>query len=162
MKKSIKKTWRSLKKPLNSFSQAKPLPLPCHLILFDGYCNLCHSMVRFVLKKDKKRIFVFAPLQGPTSKKVFKDFPKLYTQLDSFILLENYQTEDPLVWMKAKGVLRVSGLLGGWYHLFSWMAYLPGFLVNPFYNFVAKRRFRLFGTSSSLLPDPKYKKRFLE
>ncbi len=162
MKKSIKRTWRGFKKRLKNFSQARPLPPPKHLILYDGYCKLCHSMVRRVLKKDKKRIFVFAPLQGPTAKKVFETVPKLFAQLDSLILLENYQTQNPLVWMQAKGVLRVTGLLGGWYHLFSWMAYFPGLLINPFYTFVAKRRFRLFGTTSCLLPDPKYKKRFLE
>ena len=133
-----------------------------HLILYDGYCGLCHSMVRCILKRDKKQVFVFAPLQGATASEVFEILPNLYSQLDSIILFENYQTEHQKVWIKAKASMRISGLLGGWYHLFSWMAYLPSFLVNPIYSFIAKRRFHAFGTTSSLLPDPAHKNRFLE
>lgn len=133
-----------------------------HLILYDGYCALCHSMVRSILKRDKKQLFAFAPLQGQTARRVFKSLPKLYSQLDSVILIEYYQTEHQKVWIKAKASLRICALLGGWLHLLGWMAHLPSFLVNPFYSLFAKRRFQLFGTKSSLLPDPSHKDRFLE
>lgn len=162
MKKSIRKIWRGFKKRLKAFKQARPLPTPKHLILYDGYCNLCHSLVVCILNKDKKGVFFFAPLQGTTAKMVFQTLPSLYVQLDSLILVENYQTHVQKVWIKGKAVLRISGLLGGWYLTFSWMALLPGFVVNPFYMVIAKRRFRLFGTTSSLFPDTEVKKRFLE
>ena len=37
------------------------------LVFFDGVCNLCVFFVHFVLKRDKKGIFRFAPLQGETA-----------------------------------------------------------------------------------------------
>ena len=37
------------------------------LVFFDGVCNLCGFFVHFILKRDKKEIFRFAPLQGETA-----------------------------------------------------------------------------------------------
>ncbi len=34
-----------------------------NVILYDGVCNLCWFWVQFILKRDKKHIFYFVPLQ---------------------------------------------------------------------------------------------------
>src|SRR5262249_34253003 len=34
------------------------------LVFIDGYCGLCHRLVRFVLGEDRERLFVFTALQG--------------------------------------------------------------------------------------------------
>ena len=36
------------------------------ILLFDGVCNLCNGAVRFVIKRDTKGTFMFAPLQSET------------------------------------------------------------------------------------------------
>ena len=41
-----------------NFLQEKPV------ILFDGVCNLCNGAVNFVIRRDKKKKFMFAALQS--------------------------------------------------------------------------------------------------
>ena len=38
------------------------------IIFFDGVCHMCNSAVDFFMKADKKRLFLFAPLQGETAR----------------------------------------------------------------------------------------------
>jgi predicted DCC family thiol-disulfide oxidoreductase YuxK len=40
---------------------ARPTPV----ILFDGVCNLCNALVRFVIRHDPSGIFRFAAQQSP-------------------------------------------------------------------------------------------------
>ena len=39
------------------------------IIFYDGDCALCHRMVQFILARDSKFLFSFAPLQGETAAK---------------------------------------------------------------------------------------------
>ena len=41
------------------------------LILFDGVCNLCNTSVLYVIKRDKKNVFMFAPLHSDIGKHAF-------------------------------------------------------------------------------------------
>ncbi|MCH5375306.1 MAG: DUF393 domain-containing protein, partial [Planctomycetes bacterium] len=38
-----------------------------NILYFDGVCGLCNHSVDFVLKRDRTRRFLFAPLQGETA-----------------------------------------------------------------------------------------------
>jgi predicted DCC family thiol-disulfide oxidoreductase YuxK len=38
------------------------------IVLFDGYCNFCNSSISFLLKIDKKRVFLFASSQSEAGK----------------------------------------------------------------------------------------------
>ncbi len=40
-----------------------------HFLLFDGECNLCNSVMQFVIKRDKKAKVKFASLQSDAGKK---------------------------------------------------------------------------------------------
>ena len=40
------------------------------IILFDGVCNFCNSTVNFILKRDKDKVFHFAPLQSEKGKEL--------------------------------------------------------------------------------------------
>ena len=41
-----------------------------NLIFFDGVCELCNSSIDFILKRDKKKLLIFASLQTEEDKKV--------------------------------------------------------------------------------------------
>lgn len=51
-------------------SQMQPMPTRSYeqpdLIFYDGECGVCHRFVQFVVARDKKQRFQFAPLQGKT------------------------------------------------------------------------------------------------
>ena len=37
------------------------------IIFFDGVCGMCNAFVNLMLRVDRKRMFLFAPLQGSTA-----------------------------------------------------------------------------------------------
>lgn len=96
-----------------------------HLVLFDGPCPLCHKAVHAIAKRDKKKQFAFASLQGETAKKF--DLPPI----DSVILVENFQT-NPQIYVEGKAVARIAKHLGRFLYLPNWL-----------YRFIAKHRFKV-------------------
>jgi predicted DCC family thiol-disulfide oxidoreductase YuxK len=38
-----------------------------HIIFFDGVCSLCNAFIDFLIKRDKKSVLRYAPLQGRTA-----------------------------------------------------------------------------------------------
>lgn len=132
-----------------------------HLIFFDGECGLCDQVVQLVLKIDKQGLFLFAPLQGETAKRELKSLPAEYKQLDSLILIENYNTPKQKFYVLGQGAFRICWLLAGKWALLGWISFLPPFLYNWGYRLVARNRHRLFDKDVCQLPDPTARKRFL-
>jgi predicted DCC family thiol-disulfide oxidoreductase YuxK len=131
-----------------------------HLVFYDGHCGLCDRVVQFLLKVDKDKQFVFAPLQGETAKILLLALPSSYKSEDSLILMENYNSSNPQFYVLGKGALRVCWLLGGPWALIGVLNFLPSFLYNWIYRIVARNRHKLF-KSVCVLPDPSLKDRFL-
>lgn len=132
-----------------------------HLVFFDGKCGFCDRSVQFLLKTDKDKQFVFAPLQGKIAKGMLKDLPEEDRNEDTIILVENYQSASPKFTILGQAILRICWLLGGAWTLIGWLSFLPPFLYNWGYRLVAKNRKKLFcnisPTSPKIAPD-----RFLE
>ena len=40
------------------------------LVLFDGQCNLCNASVQFILRRDKRELFMFSSLQSDAAKEI--------------------------------------------------------------------------------------------
>lgn len=128
-------------------------------MFYDGTCGFCDHTVQFLIKADKKRDFAFAPLQGETAKTLLKDLPDEMKQVDSLILIEDYQ-KNPRFWVLGKGAFRIAWLLGGMWALIGWIHFLPGFLYNWGYRLIARNR-KKFAPLSCKIPDPNQKDRFL-
>lgn len=126
-----------------------------HLILYDGTCGMCHRVVQWVLRHDKKGIFIFAPLQEYPN-------PSGDPLEDSVILLENWRAENERKWVFAKAAFRILWLTGGVWTLIGWKWVLPSWLIDPLYRFVAKRRKVWFPEQDCLIPNEVDKKRFLD
>jgi predicted DCC family thiol-disulfide oxidoreductase YuxK len=61
------------------------------VILFDGVCNLCNSGVQFVIRHDRKKLFLFAPLQSNEGQKLLHQYHLATDDFNSFVLIENGQ-----------------------------------------------------------------------
>lgn len=132
-----------------------------HLVFYDGNCGLCDQVVQTLLKADKHERFVFAPLQGSTAAKFISHLPPELKSVDSLILVEDYRSDYPQVYVLAKGALRIAWLLGGIWTLVGWLSFLPSFLFDWAYRLVARNRHRLFPQTECMLPKPDQKERFL-
>jgi predicted DCC family thiol-disulfide oxidoreductase YuxK len=128
------------------------------VILFDGVCNLCNRSVQFVIKRDKDKIFRFAPLQGKFGQHLLQKFHLDPTDLNSFVLLEGDR-----VYRRSSAALRVAKQLkGGWKFLYGLMI-VPPFIRNAVYNLIARNRYKWFGKRNEcMIPTPDLKNRFFD
>ncbi len=134
------------------------IPKGKKVLLFDGVCNLCNGFVQFVLKRDKKKIFLFASLQSATGKQLLEKHEKPVNELSTVVLIEGKN-----IYTHSDVGLRIAKELGGIYTLFSYLAFLPKGFRDKVYNWIAKNRYRWFGKKEvCMLPQPEWKMRFLD
>lgn len=129
-----------------------------HVIFYDGECPLCNRAVRFIISRDRQQKFYFSSLQGKTAEKKLAHFLTNHPELDTLILLENYETPDEKMVIEGKGAVRILWLLGGKYAWVGCLSFLPAFLFDPLYRFIARNRYRLF---TKPIPFPQPTNRFL-
>ncbi|CAN5259602.1 thiol-disulfide oxidoreductase DCC family protein [soil metagenome] len=126
------------------------------VILFDGVCNFCNGAVQFIIKRDKKHRYKFAPLQSGTGEQIQKQF-NLPTDLSSFILYENDS-----IYKKSTAALMVAKHLSGLWPLLYLFIVLPTFIRDIPYNIIVKYRYKWFGkTEECMIPSPELRARFL-
>jgi predicted DCC family thiol-disulfide oxidoreductase YuxK len=127
------------------------------VVLFDGVCNLCSGSVRFILKNDKEKKFLFASLQSGYGQNLLQQFNLQVDNFNSFIL---YQ--DGKIFSRSTGALKMFEQLSGW----GWVKtfwIVPKFIRDAVYSLIANNRYRWFGKKEACwLPTPDLKARFLE
>lgn len=133
-----------------------------HLVLFDGVCALCNGFTRFVLPRDRKDRFRFAPLQSDVAKAAIARFGKDPRELDSFYVIENYQGRATRLLDRDRAGIFVLERLGFPWALAWVFNVVPRFLRRPLYSFVARRRYRWFGKFDTIpLPPEQFRYKFL-
>ena len=133
------------------------------LILYDGVCGLCNRMNQFLLKRDEEDRFRFASLQSDLGRNILRRHGANPDLLDTFYVVENYDSIGERLLGRSDAALRVVGELDGVWKVFTIGKLLPQFLRDFFYNVVARNRYKVFGQyDACLMPDPMYRKKFLE
>ena len=128
------------------------------VVLFDGVCNLCNRSVQFIIRKDKKKQFLFASLQGKTGQEVLKRFKLPVDNFNSFILVEGDH-----VYTQSTAVLKMLKKLGGGWKLFYAFIIVPKFIRNAVYNWIARNRYKWYGKRDEcMVPTPELRERFLD
>lgn len=131
---------------------------PQKIILFDGVCNLCNKSVQFILKKDKKKEFFFASLQGKTGVCLLQKFNLPENDLNSFLFVDNEKVYD-----RSTAALQVLRELGGVWKFFYVFMLVPKFVRDGIYKWIARNRYKWFGKRNECwLPTPELESRFLD
>lgn len=123
-------------------------PQPKMIIQFDGNCILCSKTIRFILKADRYKKFLFQTIQSissdsnPGESVIVKDGNQLYTHFDA--------------------VLKIGKELGGLYRLIAIAKLLPRKWRFNLYNWIARNRYQWFGKRESCyLPTADERERFI-
>ncbi|MGK5595290.1 MAG: thiol-disulfide oxidoreductase DCC family protein [Parachlamydiaceae bacterium] len=132
-----------------------------HLVLYDGTCGLCHGAVQFILRNDRRKIFQFAPLQGEIASTLLQDWKRRYPGADTIVLIESWDQPNQQMLSYGKAALRILWLLGGSWALLGVFSFLPSFLSNWIYRYIARNRYTWFGHQECLIPRDSDRKRFL-
>lgn len=136
-------------------------PVGQHLMLYDGECGLCDAVVQAVLKRDCKRCFCFAPLQGVTAARFRKQLGLENVPQDSVVLIEFFRLPTAKSYLRSQAVWRVFWHLGGIWTIPGLLKFLPGWLFDWAYSSVACVRYRLFGRISCHFPPSNSEGQFL-
>lgn len=110
------------------------------IILFDGVCNLCNGVVKFITKRDYNKKFSFLSLQSEEGKKLLLQY-----KINSFTTDSIVYIKDNEAFIKSKAAIAIARDLGGIYKLLLVFKILPSFINDFFYDFVARNRYRFFG-----------------
>jgi predicted DCC family thiol-disulfide oxidoreductase YuxK len=128
------------------------------LILFDGVCNLCNGVVRFVIRQDKKGALQFAPLQSAAAQKLLQQMHLPQKDFETFLLIENGK-----VFQKSSAALQVAKHFKWYWQWLQVFWMVPKPVRDAAYGFVAQHRYQWFGKKDTcMLPDAKLKNRFIE
>jgi len=128
-----------------------------HIVLFDGVCNLCNAVVKFIIRHDKKAVFSFASLQSEEGQLLLKQNDLSPDSFDSFIYVENGKIRQ-----KSAAALYLAKRLDGLWPLLYAGIIIPRPLRDFIYKKIADNRYRLMGRSETcMIPTPELKQRFL-
>jgi predicted DCC family thiol-disulfide oxidoreductase YuxK len=127
-------------------------------VLFDGVCNLCNGTVQFIIKRDRAAIFRFASLQSDYAHTLLRRLNLPTDQLYSVIVIE-----DGIAYQKSDAALRIARRLPGFWRWLYIFRFIPKFIRDSLYNFIAANRYRFFGKQDHcMIPTPELKARFVD
>lgn len=127
------------------------------IILFDGVCNFCNGSVNFIIERDSKNYFKFAPLQSESAQELLDEHGINKAETDSVILIE-----DGKAYTYSTAALKVAQKLDGAWSWFYAFIIVPKPIRDFFYKLFAKYRYKLFGKQDAcMMPTPEIRARFL-
>jgi predicted DCC family thiol-disulfide oxidoreductase YuxK len=149
---------------------------PAGIILFDGECSLCNAAVAFVIARDARAGFRFAPLQSAAAASLLRESggggealamasaaparlpdgrPDMW---QSVVLIES-----GCVYLRSTAALRVLRRLGLPWSLLAIFLVVPAPLRDPIYRWIARHRFAWFGRlDTCMVPTEDLRARFIE
>lgn len=128
------------------------------VIFFDGVCNYCNALINFVIRQDKKKIFLFATLQSEAGQKILTENKLPAIDPDTFLLLENGK-----LYSRSTAALRISNKLPWYWKWTQLFRIFPKFIRDGVYNLIARNRYKWFGKKEEcMIPAPEIRERFLQ
>src|SRR5260221_521097 len=89
-------------------------------ILFDGLCHLCDGSVSFIIRRDPRRRFHFAPLQSEIARQLLVKHHLDPSVLSTIVLIEN-----AIAHTRSTAALRIARHLYGLYPLLYPLILIP-------------------------------------
>ena len=131
------------------------------IILFDGVCNLCSGMVRFVIARDPHARCRFAALQSEAARaacaKVGYELPAFDTP-STIVVIEGGRALE-----RSDAALAIARRMSFPWPMFGVFRVLPRGLRDALYRFVARNRYRWFGRAEAcMVPRAELQERFLD
>src|SRR6476661_9649307 len=109
------------------------LPKDKQIIIFDGVCNLCDSIVNYVIRHDRHDAFRFVSLQSDLGKQLV-DHIGVKPQIDSIVLYN----PGVAYYIKSDAALEIAKQLGWRFALI--FGFIPKFLRDALYDYIARNR----------------------
>jgi predicted DCC family thiol-disulfide oxidoreductase YuxK len=131
--------------------------MPAVIVLFDGLCNLCDGLVRFLICHDPAGRLRFSTLQSEPGRALLSARGFDPDVLDTFVVLDGERTLT-----RGDAALAIARELPAPWSWFLAARVLPRPLRDILYGIVVKHRYAWFGRRDTcLVPTPELLGRFL-
>lgn len=128
---------------------------PAAIVLFDGVCNLCNGVVRWLIRHDPEGRLAFASLQSAAGAELAAQ--QGLDGVESVVVIEGER-----VFVRSDAVLRLTHHLGRPWSLLGAAGVVPRPLRDLAYRGLARSRYRIFGRRGEcMVPTPELRARFL-
>jgi predicted DCC family thiol-disulfide oxidoreductase YuxK len=127
------------------------------IVLFDGSCGFCDAMVRFVIHRDSRKRFRFAPLESQTGKQLTAKHGIHPELTDSVVLVDGDKA-----YTKSTAALLIAVELDTPWPLAGLLGHLPLHLRDAAYDWVARHRKQWFKSDQCPIPTAEERERFVE
>jgi predicted DCC family thiol-disulfide oxidoreductase YuxK len=128
------------------------------VIIFDGVCNLCSGLVRFLLERDPRGEFLLTSYQSPAGRRLLKRFG-----VDPETVATVYLVEGGRLHARSAALLRVARRLPFPWKLAAALVLVPRPWRDRLYDWIARNRYRWFGKRDTCrVPTAAERARFLE
>ena len=115
-----------------------------NVLIFDGECNLCNGLIGRIIKLSDQTNYRLLPYQSPEGQAWLKDLNMPPDKLDTVIVIgKNYHltlSDAFLHILKSIPLYRPFG---------KTICLVPKNLRDPIYKYIAQKRLKFFGSSSS-------------
>jgi predicted DCC family thiol-disulfide oxidoreductase YuxK len=127
------------------------------VVFFDGNCGFCSWTVRQVFRLDRHARITFAPLQGDLARE--HGFSKYADEAGGTMVV--LRETDGKVFTHSDGLIELARAFGGGWRVLTVARFIPKWLRDAGYRWIAHNRYRLMGRAdaSCALPDPALLKR---
>ena len=145
------------------------------IVFFDDKCNLCSTMVQFIIKNDPKKRLKFASLHtifvqqqaasefAKANSEVFLAVAQLLSTQKKVLSMDTVVFYDgKTIHTKSAAALKIAKNLSHGWSFFYVFILVPPFIRDFVYELVAKNRYKWFGQKTECwLPNDDIKSRFL-
>jgi predicted DCC family thiol-disulfide oxidoreductase YuxK len=127
-----------------------------YVIIFDDHCLLCSRIVQFIIKYDRKALFVFTALDTPFSQRVQENCHCNRPKSDTIVVVKGLHC-----FYKSDAVLEIIKELDSYWSWLRFTRFIPKGIRDFIYDIVARYRYRFFGvTTHCIKPPDAFKDRF--
>lgn len=138
------------------------------LLLYDGTCGLCHGLVQFLIRRDRRDALRFAALQSEFARGLVARaggdpdrLETLYAIDDADAVYADPEGAPLRARVRSRAALTAIAAVGGPWRVFGALRVIPRPLLDLGYRLVARIRYRVFGKVACELPSPEERQKFL-
>jgi predicted DCC family thiol-disulfide oxidoreductase YuxK len=132
------------------------------VLLYDGVCGVCNSVVRTILRFDRRGTLRFASLDSDFARDVIARHPRL-GGVDSAVYVQNTGQADETADIRSAAPLKMAAYLGGWWKLVLVAYVIPAPVRDWLYERFAGVRYRVGGRYDTCpIPTAEVRNRFLD
>jgi predicted DCC family thiol-disulfide oxidoreductase YuxK len=113
------------------------------ILIYDGICVLCNFFLDIIIKADKNKSLKYLPLQDEKAQLLINSAN--LEKIDTVV----YYSPNKQFYIKSEAVIQVLTDIGGIWKMTSVFKFIPLFIRDYIYDFIARNRYGWFGKRKS-------------